>query len=49
MLANEVAAWTTLRNETGAMINWMFRVDDAREKLGKAYPDVAAMRLAKAA
>ena len=49
MLANEVAAWTTLRNETGAKINWMFRVENAREKLGKAYPDVAAVRLAKAA
>lgn len=49
MLASEVAAWTTLRNKTGATINWMFRVDDAREKLGKAYPDVAAIRLVKAA
>ena len=49
MLGNEVAAWTTLRNETGAKINWMFRVENAREKLGKAYPDVAATRLAKAA
>jgi len=49
MLATEVAAWTVLRNETGATIKWMFRVEDAREKLGKAYPNVAAMRLAKAA
>jgi len=27
----------------------MFRIENAREKLGKAYPDVAATRLAKAA
>jgi len=49
ILASEVAAWTTLRNKTGAKINWMFRIENAREKLGKAYPDVAATRLAKAA
>lgn len=49
MLTTEVAAWTNARNATGARINWMFRVEDAREKLGKVYPDVQATREAKAA
>lgn len=49
VLANEVAAWTRSRNQTGSKINWMFGLEKARERLGKAYPDVAAARLAKAA
>ncbi len=49
MLSTEVAAWTAARNAEGARINWMFRVEDAREKLGKVYPDVEATREAKAA
>ena len=49
MLAHEVSAWTDARNAAGARINWLFRVDDARRKLGKVYPDVEAVREAKAA
>ena len=48
-LATEVAAWTDMRNAQGGRINWMFRVEDARDKLGKVYPDVDATREAKAA
>ncbi len=48
-LASEVAAWVNARNAQGARIKWMFSVEKAREKLAKAYPDVQAMRKAKAA
>lgn len=48
-LATEVDAWTAKRNADGVRIHWMFRVEDARAKLGKVYPDVEATREAKAA
>ena len=48
-LQTETAAWVRLRNAEGARINWMFKVDKAREKLGKAYPDPEAERLRRAA
>ena len=35
--SREIAAWTTARNEAGARIRWMFTVERAREKLGRAY------------
>ena len=38
ILTRELTAWQAARNESGATINWMFDVDRAREKLGKAYP-----------
>jgi transposase len=41
MLTTEVAAWTRARNETGAKVKWMFGVQKAREKLGRAYPQPA--------
>ena len=37
-LTSEVAAWERQRNKDGATIRWMFTVDKAREKMGKAYP-----------
>ncbi len=37
-LEAEVAAWEQQRNAELAGINWMFTVEKAREKLGKAYP-----------
>jgi transposase len=40
VLSSEIAAWEAERNAAGATINWMFDVDRAREKLGRAYPDV---------
>lgn len=38
-LAQEIAAWAESRNEEGATIKWLFRVEHAREKLGRHYPD----------
>ena len=37
-LIREVKAWERQRNAAGATIQWMFTIDDARDKLGKAYP-----------
>ena len=39
-LVRETTAWERQRNEAGARISWMFRVDHARTKLGKVYPNV---------
>jgi hypothetical protein len=37
-LVSEIAKWERRRNGEGARIEWMFTVDRAREKLGRAYP-----------
>lgn len=37
-LRREVAAWKRDRDASGARINWMFNVDDARRKMGASYP-----------
>jgi hypothetical protein len=37
-LVSEIAAWERRRNAERAGIDWMFTVDRAREKLGRAYP-----------
>jgi transposase len=37
-LARETAAWAAARNAEGAMVHWRFNVDDARQKMAKAYP-----------
>jgi DDE superfamily endonuclease len=42
MLVREIAAWERMRNAAKAKINWMFTVERAREKLGRAYPTPAA-------
>jgi hypothetical protein len=47
-LASEVAAWEQQRNDAKARINGMFRIEHARAKLGKAYPDHEAERQRKA-
>jgi hypothetical protein len=39
-LVAEVAAWQRRRNREKARINWLFTVQRAREKLGRAYPAV---------
>jgi transposase len=39
-LETEVLAWEEERNLAGATINWMFDVDRARTKLGRAYPRI---------
>ena len=37
-LEAEVAAWEKRRNEDKGRIKWMFTLDKARDKMGKAYP-----------
>lgn len=37
-LIAEVARWERRRNAEGAKINWLFTVERARQKLGRAYP-----------
>ena len=37
-LTREVEAWTRTRNEARAAIQWMFGIEQARAKLGRAYP-----------
>jgi transposase len=37
-LVSEIAKWERRRNREGAQIEWVFTVDRAREKLGRAYP-----------
>jgi transposase len=38
MLVKEVKAWQRRRNRDKSRINWLFTVDRARAKLGRAYP-----------
>lgn len=40
-LTQEVDAWTCARNAAGARVRWMFGIEQARTKLGRAYPTVA--------
>jgi transposase len=47
-LVREIAAWERSRNRAKAKINWLFTVDRARSKLGRAYPQPTHVR-AKAA
>lgn len=37
-LVSEVAQWERRRNRDRAGIDWMFTVERARDKLGRAYP-----------
>jgi len=48
MLIREIAAWEGSRNRAKATINWMFTVERAREKLGRAYPQPASRQNAAA-
>jgi transposase len=48
-LASEVHAWTTARNAAHARIKWMFGIEQARAKLGRAYPPPATGTTAAAA
>ena len=43
-LEAEIAAWERQRNASGARINWMFTIDKARAKMGRAYPQPASLR-----
>jgi transposase len=40
-LARETSAWAAARNAEGATVHWRFNVDDARQKMAKAYPPPA--------
>jgi transposase len=42
-LKHEVGAWTELRNQAVAKIDWQFTTDDARIKLKRLYPVVETM------
>jgi hypothetical protein len=39
-LIAEIAAWQRQRNQSGARINWMFSIEKARAKMGRAYPSI---------
>ena len=43
-LVAEVAAWERRRNREGARIEWLFTIERAREKLGRAYPTPTSRR-----
>src|ERR1700716_412454 len=43
-LISEIAAWERQRNDSGARIKWMFTTAKARAKMGRAYPEPAALR-----
>ena len=38
-LEREIAAWQRLRNAAGARVKWMFTTQNARAKMGRAYPN----------
>jgi transposase len=40
-LEREIAAWERERNAAGAEIKWMFTTEQARAKMGRAYPNPA--------
>ena len=48
-LTSEISKWERRRNADRAKIRWMFTVDRAREKLGRAYPVPASARQRAAA
>jgi transposase len=37
-LTSEVTAWSAARNRAGVAVKWMFGIEQARLKLGRAYP-----------
>lgn len=48
ILEAEIAAWNRQRNASGARIEWMFTINKARLKLGRAYPAAPAVTQAAA-
>ena len=49
VLVREVEAWEQRRNHEGARIKWLFTLDRAREKLGRAYLSVRPKPATRAA
>jgi hypothetical protein len=47
-MVSEIMAWERRRNREQARIDWMFTVERAREKLGRAYPHPAGHARARA-
>jgi transposase len=41
-LVSEIAAWQQQRNASAARIKWMFTIEKARAKMGRAYPNPGA-------
>ena len=41
-LEREIAAWERNRNTVGARVKWMFTTEQARVKMGRAYPKPSA-------
>jgi hypothetical protein len=39
-LTHEVDAWTRARNAASARVRWMLGIEQARTKLGRAYPAI---------
>ncbi len=48
-LEREVAAWANRRNRSVDRIKWMFSIERARTKLGRAYPSAASSITERAA
>ena len=48
-LRREICAWQRRRNNAGARVRWMFGIEQARQKLGRAYPQPHLSSLAEAA
>jgi hypothetical protein len=44
VLESELAAWEDARNGDHARIDWLFTVDKARAKMGRAYPTPSKTR-----
>ncbi len=49
ILVREVKAWERRRNQDKARIKWLFTLERAREKLGRAYPKLATETAKRAA
>src|SRR5215210_1596396 len=41
-LEREIAAWECERNAAGARVRWIFTTENARAKMGRAYPKIAS-------
>lgn len=39
-LIAEISAWERQRNDSGARIKWMFKIEQARRKMARAYPQI---------
>jgi transposase len=49
ILVREIARWERRRNAEGAKIKWLFTVERARQKLGRAYPQPSRVHATRCA